>query len=126
MCSRWDTPISVTEEQAAAYRDLYRELQPNVITNDRLIRPHRWGDTVTPEQRLPAVEDLQERDYETCMTMNSSWGYKSWDQEDKPVSELIANLVGAVARGGNFLLNARSHGRRALPRGSPGAPHRGR
>ena len=101
----WDTPISVTEEQAAAYRDLYRELQPNVITNDRLIRPHRWGDTVTPEQRLPAVEDLQERDYETCMTMNSSWGYKSWDQEDKPVSELIANLVGAVARGGNFLLN---------------------
>ena len=100
----WDTPTDMTDEAATKLQSLLT-LQPNIITNDRLKRPDFPGDHKTPEQRIPNLADLDGTDWETCMTMNGTWGYKSYDHNYKPASTLIRNLVDIASKGGNFLLN---------------------
>lgn len=39
------------------------------------------------------------------MTMNDTWGFKSYDQNWKPAPVLIRNLVDIASKGGNYLLN---------------------
>jgi alpha-L-fucosidase len=80
-------------------------LQPAIITNDRLKRPDFPGDHKTPEQRIPNLADLDGTDWETCMTMNGTWGYKSYDHNYKSAETLIHNLIDIASKGGNFLLN---------------------
>lgn len=97
----WDTPEGMTKERADLLHSLLK-LQPGIITNDRLgFYP---GDTGTPEQTIPET-GLPGRDWETCMTMNETWGYKSTDHNWKPTPALIRNLVDIASKGGNYLLN---------------------
>src|SRR6476661_1541912 len=100
----WDTPTNMTDE-AALKLQAQLKLQPNIITNDRLKRPNFPGDTKTPEQKIPTQSELDGMDWETCMTMNGSWGYKSWDNNWKSTETLIRNLVDIASKGGNYLLN---------------------
>ena len=100
----WDTPTNMTKEAAEKLTGVLK-LQPDIITNDRLKRPDYPGDTKTPEQKIPTQAELNGQDWETCMTMNGSWGYKSWDQNWKPADLLIRNLVDIASKGGNYLLN---------------------
>jgi alpha-L-fucosidase len=100
----WDTPTNMTDSAALKLQALLK-LQPNIITNDRLKRPNFPGDTKTPEQKIPTQAELDGKDWETCMTMNSSWGYKSFDSNWKSTSTLIHNLVDIASKGGNYLLN---------------------
>jgi alpha-L-fucosidase len=44
-------------------------------------------------------------DWETCMTMNDTWGYKSYDDNWKSREDLLHKLVDIASKGGNFLLN---------------------
>jgi len=62
------------------------------------------GDTQTPEQFIPP-QGYPGRDWETCMTMNDTWGYKSDDQNFKSTATLIRNLCDIASKGGNYLLN---------------------
>lgn len=39
------------------------------------------------------------------MTMNDTWGYKSYDQNWKSSENLIHNLIDIASKGGNYLLN---------------------
>lgn len=39
------------------------------------------------------------------MTMNDTWGYKSYDQNWKSTETIIRNLVDIASKGGNYLLN---------------------
>ena len=100
----WDTPTRMTDEFA---EKLYAELAdyPQIITNDRLKRPNFAGDFKTPEQRIPNLSELDNTDWETCMTMGSSWGYKSWDTNWKSAETLVRNLLRIASQGGNYLLN---------------------
>lgn len=100
----WDTPASMTDDAANKLNALLA-LQPDIITNDRLKRPNFPGDHKTPEQRIPNLKDLDGTDWETCMTMNGTWGYKSYDKNYKSPQTLIRNLVDIASKGGNFLLN---------------------
>jgi alpha-L-fucosidase len=100
----WDTPTDMTDDAAAKLQSLL-SLQPAIITNDRLKRPNFQGDHKTPEQRIPNLADLDGNDWETCMTMNSTWGYKSYDNNYKTPETLIRNLLDIASKGGNFLLN---------------------
>ncbi len=100
----WDTPTNMTDEYATKLQALLK-LQPNIITNDRLKRPNFPGDTGTPEQKIPGQDELNGKDWETCMTMGSSWGYKSWDTNWKTPEKLIQNLCDIASKGGNYLLN---------------------
>jgi alpha-L-fucosidase len=100
----WDTPTDMTDDAATKLQALLA-LQPNIITNDRLKRPNFPGDHKTPEQRIPNLKDLDGTDWETCMTMNGTWGYKSYDHNYKSPETLIRNLCDIASKGGNFLLN---------------------
>jgi alpha-L-fucosidase len=97
----WDTPFDMTQERADLLIPLL-SLQPGIIHNNRL-GAYR-GDTETPEQFVPAT-GYPGRDWETCMTMNDTWGYKSYDQHWKSAEDLIRNLVDIASKGGNYLLN---------------------
>lgn len=97
----WDTPCGMTKEYADQLIPLLK-LRPGIIHNNRLgIYP---GDTDTPEQEIPAT-GIKGRDWETCMTMNDTWGYKSYDNNWKPTETLVRNLIDIASKGGNYLLN---------------------
>ncbi|MGN7722262.1 alpha-L-fucosidase [Chitinophaga sp. 22620] len=100
----WDTPTNMTDDAAKKLQEQLA-LQPSIITNDRLKRPNFPGDYKTPEQKIPNLSELDGRDWETCMTMNGTWGYKSYDHNWKPVKTLVRNLVDIASKGGNYLLN---------------------
>jgi alpha-L-fucosidase len=98
----WDTPYEMNHERASELISLLK-LQPGIIHNNRLGGGYR-GDTETPEQYVPAT-GFPGRDWETCMTMNDTWGYKSYDDNWKSTETIIHNLVDIASKGGNYLLN---------------------
>jgi alpha-L-fucosidase len=79
------------------------KLKPDIITNNRLDEHHLTGDYQTPEQKIPT--NGLAGDWETCMTINGTWGYKSTDDKFKSAETLIHNLVDIASKGGNYLLN---------------------
>ncbi len=98
----FDTPVEMNKERASVLLPTLR-LQPGIIYNNRLGGGFK-GDTETPEQAIPAT-GFAGRDWETCMTMNDTWGYKSYDNNWKSAETLIHNLVDIASKGGNYLLN---------------------
>ncbi len=80
------------------------ELNPDLIINNRVGKrePHH-GDFGTPEQHIP--DTGLGYDWETCMTINDTWGYRYDDQKWKSAELLIQNLVDIASKGGNYLLN---------------------
>ncbi|HVI44472.1 MAG TPA: alpha-L-fucosidase [Chitinophaga sp.] len=113
----WDTPTNMTDDYATKLQDLL-PLQPAIITNDRLKRPNFPGDYKTPEQKIPTQSELDDRDWETCMTMNGTWGYKSYDHKWKSVETLVRNLIDIASKNGNYLLNIGPDGLGQFPQGS--------
>lgn len=80
---------------------MIKSLQPHIIINNRIRLPLDYD---TPEQEIPAT-GIPGRDWETCMTMNDTWGYKVNDQNWKSSEDLLRKLVEIASKGGNFLLN---------------------
>ena len=103
-----------TEEQG---RDLYtylRNIKSDLIINNRVgkgragmqgmnLYKNAAGDFGTPEQEI--LEGTSDTDWESCMTMNDSWGFKRTDNNWKSAELLIHNLIDITAKGGNYLLN---------------------
>lgn len=102
-----------TEEQG---RDLYqfvRSRQPNILINNRvgkgrngmqgMTQGNAVGDFGTPEQEI--LGEKSAVDWESCMTMNTHWGYNRADKNFKKSADLLWNLVDCAAKGGNYLLN---------------------
>ena len=78
-----------------------RTHQPGLIIADRTVGgPHE--NILTPEQQVPDTPPGQV--WESCLTMGTSWSYKSDDQY-KSTRTLIHLLVDIVAKDGNLLLN---------------------
>jgi alpha-L-fucosidase len=95
---------------------MVRELQPEIVVNDRLGIP---GDLVTPEQYQP---DEPMRDasgapvvWEACQTLNGSWGYDRDNMHFKSPDLLVRMLVDTVSKDGNLLLNIGPDGRGSIP-----------
>jgi alpha-L-fucosidase len=99
----WDTPVGMNSERAEKLLPLLK-LQPQMISNNRLDRGKATGDFETPEQKIPAT-GLPGKDWETCMTLNRTWGFRSTDHDWKTPEVLIRNLVDIASKGGNYLLN---------------------
>ena len=99
----WDTPRDMNPERAEKLYRVAKELKPSIIMNNRLGGGFK-GDTETPEQRIPA-QGYPGRDWETCMTMNGTWGYKRDDNNWTSTETLIRNLCDIASKGGNYLLN---------------------
>jgi len=98
----WDVPTGMTKARADQFLPLLA-LQPGIVSNNRLGEGFK-GDIETPEQYIPAT-GIPGRDWETCMTMNDTWGFKTDDQNWKSSETLIRNLVDIASKGGNYLLN---------------------
>ena len=100
----WDMPRNMTPALAGKLQAVVQELQPQVIMNNRLGGGVK-GDLDTPEQYIPSTGGPEGRDWETCMTMNNTWGFKRQDTDWKSSADLIRKLVDIAHKGGNFLLN---------------------
>jgi alpha-L-fucosidase len=99
----WDTPTNMNADRAKKLYDVVQAVRPGIITNNRLGGGFK-GDTETPEQFIPP-QGYPGRDWETCMTMNDTWGFKSDDNNWKSTDTLIRNLCDIASKGGNYLLN---------------------
>jgi alpha-L-fucosidase len=109
-----------------------RARQPAIMMNNRLFRCEeagwksmgtdgftnrlepKYGDFITPEQHIPAT-GMPGVDWETCMTLNTTWGYSAHDHAWKSDETLIRNLVDIASKGGNYLLNIGPRGDGAVP-----------
>lgn len=111
----WDTPNDITKAQAEKFMPILKQ-HPNLIANNRLGGGFQ-GDTETPEQFVPST-GFPGRNWETCMTMNDTWGYKSYDTNWKSSKTLIRNLTEIVSKGGNFLLNVGQTAEGEIPQAS--------
>lgn len=98
----WDTPTDMNPERARKFLPVIADY-PNLITNNRLGGGYA-GDTETPEQFIPST-GFPGRNWEVCMTMNDTWGFKKDDDNWKSTKDLILKLSDIVSKGGNFLLN---------------------
>lgn len=98
----WDTPCDMTPEGAAKFAPILAKY-PKLITNNRL-GGGVDGDLETPEQHIPAT-GIPGKNWESCMTMNGTWGYSVNDHNWKSTSTLIRNLIDIASKGGNYLLN---------------------
>jgi alpha-L-fucosidase len=111
--------------------DLYsfvRSLKPDILINNRVDKGRQGmqgmtrtdqqyaGDFGTPEQEI--LEGTSAFDWESCMTMNDTWGYKSTDDNWKSAEMLIHNLVDIAAKGGNYLLNVGPTAEGLIPQAS--------
>jgi alpha-L-fucosidase len=96
-----------TPEQwhAKELEEMIRSLQPEILINDRL---PGCGDFETPEQFIPPQPPNHA--WETCMTINESWGYNIADRNFKSARQLIHTLCEVAGKGGNFLLNVSAMG----------------
>jgi alpha-L-fucosidase len=89
---------------------MVRELQPEILVNDRADLKDYWGgwDFTTPEQfkvqSWPEV-DGQKIPWETCQTFSGSWGYYRDEHTWKDNKQLLVLLIESVSKGGNLLLN---------------------
>jgi alpha-L-fucosidase len=105
-----------TEEDGQDLYKFVRGLKPNIIINNRVGKGRQGmqgmnksdreysGDFGTPEQQIPA-NGLAGVDWESCMTMNTTWGYKFYDDQWKTSETIIRNLIDIASKGGNYLLN---------------------
>jgi len=109
-----------------------RARQPAIVMNNRLYRTAeagwtgmgtasvaarldpKFGDFVTPEQHIPAT-GMPGVDWETCMTLNTTWGYSEHDHAWKSDETLIRNLMDIASKGGNYLLNIGPKGDGSVP-----------
>ena len=107
----WDTPRKMTKESFDALHSLTK-LQKNVITNDRLGEEYP-GDYKTFERKIPQRGPVG-KDWEVCMPISGSWGYKIGDDSFKSPKTLIQNLIDISHKGGNYLLNVSPTGKGTL------------
>ena len=93
-------PLDAKGWESERMNQMVFQLQPDIIVNNRNKLP---GDFSTPEQRIEAAE--AGRAWESCMTMNDSWGYHAADDAWKTPKQVIRNLITCAHDGGNYLIN---------------------
>jgi alpha-L-fucosidase len=99
----FDTPMTISKDQAQQLKDLVRKIQPATIISGRLgggveTDYMSTGDNVIPATVVPG-------DWEVPATLNNTWGFKKNDHEWKSPEALTRLLFDIAAKGGNYLLN---------------------
>lgn len=116
----FDTPHSMTPEIGREIVDIIRDIKPDTLVNSRLMYHGNQVQKLKPEQLTEltdiGVDFLSYRDrtippnspwehWETCMTLNDSWGYRATDNQWKSSKKVVMQLAEVVSKGGTFLLN---------------------
>lgn len=109
--------------------NMVRKHQPEIIINNRLASHEGvgkvereftgYGDFETPEQGVPdePIKDKYKNliPWETCLTLNNSWGFRKNDNNWKSPALVIHTLINCVSKGGNLLLNIGPDGDGKIP-----------
>ncbi len=93
-------PLTAAGWESERMNEMVFELQPDIIVNNR---NGLEGDFATPEQRIEA--SAAGRAWESCMTLNNSWGFNRADDQWKTPKTIVDNLITCARGGGNYLLN---------------------
>jgi len=93
-------PLTAEGWESERMNEMIFALQPEIIVNNR---NGLDGDFATPEQRIQASE--AGRAWESCMTLNDSWGFNRGDDAWKTPKTIVDNLATCARGGGNYLLN---------------------
>ena len=118
-----------THERGADLYAYLRALDPALIINNRVDKGRAdmagyttdakfKGDYGTPEQQIPATGFGEGIAWESCMTMNDTWGFKTSDTHWKSTTTLVRNLIDIASKGGNYLLNVGPTGEGEIPAAS--------
>jgi alpha-L-fucosidase len=106
-------PLDAAGWESERMNKMVFELQPDIIVNNR---NHLAGDFSTPEQRIVAAKNGAA--WESCMTLNDSWGYDNADDEWKSPRTVVRNLISCARDKGNYLLNVGPSGDGTIPEAS--------
>ena len=93
-------PLDAAGWESERMNRMVFELQPDIVVNNRNGIP---GDFSTPEQETTPSKDG--RAWESCMTLNGSWGYQRADDDWKRAKTVVRNLIYCAGQAGNYLLN---------------------
>ncbi len=96
-----DWEFSSEEWKAPEIVAMLRESNPDVVINSRI---QGNGDYDTPELGVPVVKPAS-RWWETCMTINDSWGFRKEDNNFKSAHTVLCMLADCLSKGGNLLLD---------------------
>jgi len=101
-------PLDAAGWRSEEMNRMVLKLQPDIVINNRNLLA---GDFVTPEQSTQPGKG----DWESCMTMNDSWGCNPADHNWKSPQQHVQNLVECARDGGNYLLNIGPSANGSLP-----------
>ena len=96
-----DWEFSSEEWDAPGIISMLRETNPDVVINSRI---QGNGDYDTPELGVPVARPSCEW-WETCMTINDSWGFRKNDLNFKSLQTILCMFVDCLSKGGNLLLD---------------------
>lgn len=99
----FDTPMTISKEQAQELKELVRKLQPECIISGRLGGGVETDYVSTGDNAIPGA--ILPGDWETPATLNNTWGFKKNDNNWKSPKQLTVLLFDIVSKGGNYLLN---------------------
>ncbi len=109
----YDTPDSLSKDQAKQFYDLVKRFQPDCLVNGRI----GWGlgdYEQMGDNQVPVDVRIRQK-WETPATLNNTWGYKKDDQAWKSADDLLFRLVDVISKGGNYLLNIGPDGEGRIP-----------
>ena len=93
-----------TKQDAVDLYNYIMSIDSSIIVNERIKRNLGLGDFMCPEEKIPSSP--LKRPWETCQTMNGSWGFDSTKMNSyKQPDTLIHEMEAIVSRDGNYLLN---------------------
>ena len=99
----FDTPGDLSHYNAQRFNDLVHAIQPECIVGPR-VSSDELGDYIGyRDNQVPSGSNPLP--WETCATINDTWGFKKQDTNWKSPAALIRLLVSIAAKGGNYLLN---------------------
>ena len=103
ICLIWfDTPIDIPESCSKELCDMVKKYQPNCLVNSRIGNDmgdySSLGDNELPDNYTDAL-------VEAPITLNHTWGYKSFDNDYKSPEEVQRILDKCRKCGANLLLN---------------------
>ena len=121
LCLIWfDVPHTITPAQSLELNQLVKHHQPDCLINSRIGNGAydyvSLGDNEYPDQRPDIAEDADPNSldgfkyspynlYETAGTMNSSWGFKYYDQNWITPEQIATRRQQLNSMGINYLLN---------------------
>ena len=82
--------------------EIARRNQPELIIVDRMMGG-RHENYVTPERKIPSLEEIPTKVWESNIPIGKDWGYVPHDTF-KSSQELVDTLIDVVSKGGNLIL----------------------